>query len=515
MERRRSVAVIGAGPAGLCALKELRSVGLAVTAFEQSSTIGGVWSHMVWDEMRCNLSKHACAFRSFPWPPTADLFPSAAAMREYLREYASANDLWPSIRLDTHARVQRADDGTGWQIHWTCADGSTGVDSFDLVCVASGFFSTPRLPNEVAGVDAARPPVALHSSAYRSARALGAPQGGTVLVVGGSFSGAEIAAEIARAQPGVRVLSSVRTPHYYLPRLCARAGEAPPPSVPRASAAAPASHGARDAADTLAGQSEPPPGLAPIDELLHAWADVCEPSAAASQPPTLAQRHERIRALALDSAAAALPWPETRRPVRVAVSSDFVRLCAERRIEVVGGLEAVEWPASSPGGSPRPRARFADGRVEPFDRCVLATGFTCSALAGLLPADVLRAAEYEPSDGLQPLLLLLHTLHPGERTLGFVGMYKGPHFPAIELQARWLAALWTGACEWPSEAQRTDALHAARAVRSGGGDETTGEAAGRAQFPADHVRLMLGLARQLGIAPMDVCGPVSSNPLRP
>jgi dimethylaniline monooxygenase (N-oxide forming) / hypotaurine monooxygenase len=40
---RRHVAVIGAGPAGLAAMKCLQEEGFLVTAFERRSDVGGLW----------------------------------------------------------------------------------------------------------------------------------------------------------------------------------------------------------------------------------------------------------------------------------------------------------------------------------------------------------------------------------------------------------------------------------------------------------------------------------------
>ena len=41
----RTFAVVGAGPAGLAAMKELKEAGFEVTAFDRSASIGGCRTH--------------------------------------------------------------------------------------------------------------------------------------------------------------------------------------------------------------------------------------------------------------------------------------------------------------------------------------------------------------------------------------------------------------------------------------------------------------------------------------
>jgi heterodisulfide reductase subunit A-like polyferredoxin len=43
-EPMKTFAVVGAGPAGLAAMKELKEAGFEVTAFDRSVSIGGRWS---------------------------------------------------------------------------------------------------------------------------------------------------------------------------------------------------------------------------------------------------------------------------------------------------------------------------------------------------------------------------------------------------------------------------------------------------------------------------------------
>ncbi len=61
------------------------------------------------------------------------------------------------------------------------------------------------------------------------------------------------------------------------------------------------------------------------------------------------------------------------------------------------------------------------------------------------------------------------TFHPELEGLAFLGMIPqtGPYFPVLELQARWLAYAWGGACPAPSAEHTAEALAEYRAARSG------------------------------------------------
>ncbi|MET0768652.1 MAG: hypothetical protein ABW081_02000, partial [Solirubrobacteraceae bacterium] len=105
------------------------------------------------------------------------------------------------------------------------------------------------------------------------------------------------------------------------------------------------------------------------------------------------------------------------------------------------------------GGGP---VRFADGTRAPVDAIVLATGFALDV--PYLPPDVWALTGPD-------LRLYRRMLHPDLPGFGAVGMFpaQGPFFPLLELQARWLVALWAGAVDPPPEAAMRDAIAVAPA----------------------------------------------------
>jgi cation diffusion facilitator CzcD-associated flavoprotein CzcO len=74
----RRVCVLGAGIAGLVTAKVLRDDGFEVIVLEKLPTIGGVWApSRTYPGLRTNSTRESYAFSDFPYPVTADEFPTA------------------------------------------------------------------------------------------------------------------------------------------------------------------------------------------------------------------------------------------------------------------------------------------------------------------------------------------------------------------------------------------------------------------------------------------------------
>jgi Flavin-binding monooxygenase-like len=102
----RRVCIIGAGIAGLVTAKVLRDDGFEVIVFDRSPTIGGVWApSRTYPGLRANNPRETYAFSDFPYPDTADDFPTAQQVRAYLDAYAEYFGLRPFLRLATEVRT--------------------------------------------------------------------------------------------------------------------------------------------------------------------------------------------------------------------------------------------------------------------------------------------------------------------------------------------------------------------------------------------------------------------------
>ena len=74
MTKKKTVGIIGAGPAGLVVLKELRRAGWEATAWERQGGVGGRWARGdhktdtgVWHELCLNLTRRWMEFSDFAW----------------------------------------------------------------------------------------------------------------------------------------------------------------------------------------------------------------------------------------------------------------------------------------------------------------------------------------------------------------------------------------------------------------------------------------------------------------
>ncbi|MCB9351706.1 MAG: NAD(P)-binding protein [Lewinellaceae bacterium] len=126
----QTVAIIGAGPAGLVAARWLREVGFRPTLIEEDIDVGGQWrvggpQSSVWPGMRTNTSRVMTAFSGLPHPPGTPAYPTAEQIGVYLRRYAEHAGVLADARFRT--RVDEADPdpaGNGWVVRATQADGT-------------------------------------------------------------------------------------------------------------------------------------------------------------------------------------------------------------------------------------------------------------------------------------------------------------------------------------------------------------------------------------------------------
>jgi cation diffusion facilitator CzcD-associated flavoprotein CzcO len=189
------ICVIGAGAAGLASAATLRRAGAEVTVLERLE-VGSAWAAR-YDCLQLHTVRWLSGLPGYGIPRSSGKWPSRDAVVDYLRAYATRNDL----DVLTGAPVARVDrEGDGWTVR---VAGGEDVRATRVV-VATGYSNVPYLP-EWPGTFAGE---LVHSSAYRH----GGPYlGRRVLVVGAGNSGAEIAIDVARAGASV-VLLAVKTP---------------------------------------------------------------------------------------------------------------------------------------------------------------------------------------------------------------------------------------------------------------------------------------------------------------
>lgn len=211
------ICVIGAGPCGLTAIKNMLAEGLSnVVCYDDGDAIGGNWVFTddpartsVYDTTHIISSKSLSDFEDYPMPRDFPDFPSHRQMLTYFEGYADRFGLRPCIQLKTLVeRAQRGADG-----RWTLTirqDGQTRDEVFDQLIVCSGHHRDPYIPTYPGTFSGE----VLHSRDYKRADPFAGKQ---VLVVGAGNSACDIAVDIGRVAE--RVCLSMRRGYYIIPKI--------------------------------------------------------------------------------------------------------------------------------------------------------------------------------------------------------------------------------------------------------------------------------------------------------
>ncbi|MQA11015.1 MAG: NAD(P)-binding protein [Pseudonocardiaceae bacterium] len=203
----RRYCVIGAGAAGLAAIKELRDQGYEVVCFEKSSHVGGHW-HTDYQALYLITPRDSSGYPERPMPDDYPLFPHRDHMRDYLIDYARHHQLISHIAFNAEVlAAEPLDDsgGAGWTVRTTRGD----EGRFDGVLVANGHLWDPFVP-AIPGSFTGR---ALHSARYSD---VGDIAGERVLVVGSGNSGCDLAVDTAQA--GLDTSICVRSGQTFQPK---------------------------------------------------------------------------------------------------------------------------------------------------------------------------------------------------------------------------------------------------------------------------------------------------------
>jgi dimethylaniline monooxygenase (N-oxide forming) len=138
-------------------------------------------------------------------------------------------------------------------------------------------------------------------------------------------------------------------------------------------------------------------------------------------------------------------------PPKLSQSQEYLSYLAEGRIVARPAVRSVG------GGT----VRFDDGTELEVDALICATGYDVDL--GYLSDEIRQTLQADDTH----LDLYARTFHPDLPGLAFLGQYLlvGPYFPTLELQARWVATLWSGGVRAPSRERMLNGIAEHRAVR--------------------------------------------------
>lgn len=210
--KKKRVAVVGAGPSGVAAVKEFVAAGHDVTCYEAADSVGGLFARC-YDRAVLTSSAAITAFSDFPPDPVEHRHFTKDEYKTYLERYVDHFEIRPLIQL--RRRVERANydpEQGGWLLQVSQVDGvSEAVGPFDTLVVCSGLNQVPNLPPIDSTLFTGQ---VLHSKDYRNAIPF---TGKRVVVVGLGETSADVVAEIAEVAASVTL--SLRRGTYVIPRI--------------------------------------------------------------------------------------------------------------------------------------------------------------------------------------------------------------------------------------------------------------------------------------------------------
>ncbi|KAF9568479.1 FAD/NAD(P)-binding domain-containing protein [Agrocybe pediades] len=217
----KSVAIVGAGSAGLAMLKTLLDLeqfthgGWKAVLFDERESVGGIWlpdqndvsppaipQTPLYPRLRTNTPVPSMTYPEFPFPPGTPLYPSHEHIETYHLRYAKRYNLLDSVRFKHRihkATWQGSPDEGQWDITVSGEDGQLQIERFDHLVVATGNNHIPHIPvwqgqdEWLEKVPVNRTRTIIHSVYYRKPEAF---SNQTVLVVGNGPSGRDAAQQI-------------------------------------------------------------------------------------------------------------------------------------------------------------------------------------------------------------------------------------------------------------------------------------------------------------------------------
>lgn len=214
-------ALVGAGPMGLAAARNLGRFGVPFEGFELHHDVGGLWDidnprSTVYHSAHLISSKRMTEFTEFPMRDEAADYPDHREVLRYFHDYADHFDLRRHFRFGARVvRAERLDEAADgpWRVTWETRDddGETSrqSDLYRGLLLAVGTFAHPKLPELPGTFDGE----VYHSSEYKDPEIFA---GRRVLVIGAGNSGCDIAVDAVHRAASVSM--SLRRGYHFVPK---------------------------------------------------------------------------------------------------------------------------------------------------------------------------------------------------------------------------------------------------------------------------------------------------------
>ena len=150
----KKVCIIGAGPSGITAIKNLRDKNIEVLAFDNNHDVGGNWIYneeeghsSVFETTHIISSKTLSQYEDFTFDDfdkSIPDYPSHEHLRRYFQAYSKHFDLYPYIQFKTLVKSCTLDQENNWLV-LTEKDGIEKKMSLHILLSATAIIGTPDI----------------------------------------------------------------------------------------------------------------------------------------------------------------------------------------------------------------------------------------------------------------------------------------------------------------------------------------------------------------------------------
>ncbi|TCK22108.1 4-hydroxyacetophenone monooxygenase [Pseudonocardia endophytica] len=187
-----TVAIIGAGVAGLIAAVRLREAGIPFVVLEKNDDVGGTWLENRYPGAGVDTPSYIYSFSFYQRAWTSHYGKRDEVFR-YVRDMADHYRLRDSISFGCEVTSAAFDDRTQhWTVRYTRTDGTTTTLTANAVITAVGLHNRPKVPN-LPGLDSFSGPL-FHTARWPADLDLG---GRRVAVVGTGASAMQVVPAVA------------------------------------------------------------------------------------------------------------------------------------------------------------------------------------------------------------------------------------------------------------------------------------------------------------------------------
>lgn len=385
------ICVIGAGPSGITAAKNLLDAGFRdLVVYDVGREVGGNWvfdaesgHSSVFETTHIISSKEYSQYADFPFPAGTPDYPSHEQLAAYFQAYAHHFRLYPFIEFQTLVKTCRRDADGHWEVLVERA-GEERSERFDQLVVANGHHWDPRWPDYPGELRCRY----LHSHDFKRA---GEFAGDRVLVIGGGNSACDVAVETSRVSKSTDI--SWRRGYHIVPKFMFG-----------------------QPTDHVYQHSHRFIGWLPMGLRLKLLAWV-------------------LRLFVGSNARYGLPEPQ--QPfgaTHPTINSELLYFIRHGRIQPRPDISRFDGT----------RVHFVDGNVQEYDTVIACTGFRISH-----PFFERDLIDY--SSG--PVRLYLRMIHPEIDNLHFIGLFQplGCIWPGAELQSKLMARRLAGEWQAPKD----------------------------------------------------------------